>query len=56
MSKSAVSVVDIVLLCPFFQALNIHFNSPMSKYRLLWFGMVGTLCCVCNCFKPFEAD
>ena len=42
MSKSAVPMVDIVLLCPFFQAINIHFNSPMDEYRLLWFCLVST--------------
>ncbi|CAB4025359.1 cholinephosphotransferase 1-like [Paramuricea clavata] len=36
MSKSAIPMVDIVMLCPFFQAVNIHFNSPMSEYGLLW--------------------
>ena len=42
MSKSAVPMVDIVLLGPFFLAINIHFNSPMDEYRFLWFCMVST--------------
>ena len=50
MCKSAVPMVDIVLLCPFLQAINIHFNSPMSEYRLLWFCLVSTQRCNFNCY------
>lgn len=40
MSKSPVPMLDIVMLCPVFQCINIHLSSPMSEYRLLWFCMI----------------
>ena len=40
MSKSAIPMVDIALLCPFVQLVNIHFNSQIDEYSLLWFCMI----------------
>ncbi|XP_046861399.1 cholinephosphotransferase 1-like [Xenia sp. Carnegie-2017] len=40
MCKSPIPMLDYVLMVPFLQLINIHFNSPMSEYKLLWFCLI----------------
>ncbi|XP_028417646.1 cholinephosphotransferase 1-like isoform X1 [Dendronephthya gigantea] len=51
MSKSSIPMLDTVLLCPFVQAVNIHFSSQISEYRLVWFCLIfSTLNALQYCF------